>query len=368
MPQMHDAASFLALRDAGLPLLDVRSPGEYAHGHIPGAVNMPVFSDDERAAVGTAHARSGHDAAVHVGLTLLGPQLAAKLSRALHLAGRGPRREVLIHCWRGGLRSASMAWLLELGGFTVHLLQGGYKAYRALVRTTLGAPARVHVLGGMTGCGKTAMLDALRARGAQVVDLEALAGHRGSAFGGAGLGTQPSNESVDNAVHELWRHFDPALPIWLEDEGRRIGTVTLSAELFAHLEQGALFVVELPRELRLRRLVALYAEGVHDANADQPERADAVREALIAGFVRLRERLGSEACARCCNAVREGRFLEAADRVLDYYDKGYTWQLERRARLVRHRLCMEEDNPELAADRLLALAHAPLSAAIAFDV
>ena len=352
MPILHTAASFLALQDTGLPLLDLRSPSEFARGHIPGAHNFPVFSDEERAQVGTAHARSGHDAAVHVGLTVLGPQLAGKLSQARHLICTGKRgaQQVLVHCWRGGQRSASMAWLLELGGFTVHLLTGGYKAYRTHVRESLAAPAKVFVLGGMTGCGKTAILHEMRRLGAQVVDLEGLAGHRGSAFGGVGLGTQPGNEHVDNAIHALWRRFDRSRPIWMEDEGRRIGTVTLSEELALQMDAGRFVLVELPRALRLQRLVRLYADA--DSAGADPQ---ALREELVQGFMRISDRLGSEACTRCCEAVRAGRFLEAADRVLDYYDKGYAWQMARRSRQMQMRLSMDSDDPALAAARLLRM-------------
>ena len=116
MPPVQDVATFLAMRDQGLPLLDVRSPGEFAFAHIPGALNLPLFTDEERAKVGTAHARSGREGAVHLALELVGGHLAALLARARHLCGG--KREVLLHCWRGGMRSDSMRWLLETGGFT----------------------------------------------------------------------------------------------------------------------------------------------------------------------------------------------------------------------------------------------------------
>ena len=144
MPPVQDVAAFLAMRDQGLPLLDVRSPGEFAFAHIPGALNLPLFTDEERAKVGTAHARSGREGAVHLALELVGGHLAALLARARHLCGS--KREVLLHCWRGGMRSDSMRWLLETGGFTVHRLEGGYKSYRTFVRSELARPRPILVL------------------------------------------------------------------------------------------------------------------------------------------------------------------------------------------------------------------------------
>lgn len=194
--------------------------------------------------MGTAHAKSGSEAALHVALELIGPQLAAKLGRARQLCrnclhgrreiNRNGKKEkrVLLHCWRGGMRSRALAWLMETGGFSVFILEGGYKAYRSFVRSELAKPVNALVLSGMTGSGKTEVLHELAALGAQVVDLECLACHRGSAFGGIGMGVQPCNEHMENTLFEQWRKLDPARPVWLEDEDRRIGTVSLCGELF----------------------------------------------------------------------------------------------------------------------------------------
>ena len=340
MPIYHSPADFLALHDwgRGLPLLDVRSPGEFAAGHIEGAINLPLFDDEQRAAVGTAHARGGKEAAAHVALELVGPQLAAKLSRARHVTGRG--REALVHCWRGGMRSATMAWLLEAGGYVTHVLAGGYKAYRGHARQDFARPARILVLGGMTGSGKTEILHELARLGSQVLDLEGVAGHRGSAFGGVGRPSQPGSEEVENRLYSLWERFDFSRPIWLEDENRQIGAVTLPDPLFFHITSGRLVLVDSPLDCRVTRLARLYA-GSGSA------------EDLLQGLERIRKRLGDESWRLCVAAVREGRCTEAVRRALVYYDKAYAHLLERTKREVVLTLDPPADDP-VAVARLLA--------------
>lgn len=353
MPEILNPETFLARRDAGWPVLDARSPSEYARGHIAGALNLPVLNDEERAAVGTAHARSGTEGAVHLALRLAGPQLASKLARARVLiregagvpssdAGRrkSSGKDVLIHCWRGGMRSRALAWLLETGGYTVHVLEGGYKAYRAWARACLARPVPVLVLGGMTGSGKTAMLTELARLGAQVIDLEGLAGHRGSAFGGVGLGGQPGNECVENALAERWRTLSPDRPVWLEDEDRRIGSVSLCGEFFEHIRTGPLVLVDVPFAARVERLVRMYTG---------PDR----RDALVACVERLRRRLGDEAARHCVADIRADRYQEAVTVLLSYYDTLYARQIDKHARPLVRRITLNADDPASAARLLL---------------
>ncbi|WP_297229041.1 tRNA 2-selenouridine(34) synthase MnmH [uncultured Desulfovibrio sp.] len=389
MPVLHPIEDFLRLRDAGLPLLDVRSPAEFQTAHIAGARNLPLFSDEERARVGTAYARQGQEAATLLALRLVGGRLADMVETARQLcppqpltadaaavlaaspsarcaasspvpdhafpplpeAPSLPGRHVLLHCWRGGLRSRSVGWLLESCGFTVHLLRGGYRAFRAHVRKELARPRPVLILGGMTGCGKTDILHALADRGEQIIDLEGLANHRGSAFGAVALsGGQPGNEAFENDLFEQWRTLDPRRPVWLEDESRRIGHVTLCEEFFRHIDTSPLLVVDLPQPLRIRRLVSIYG-GTSPDSPPEP----AVAEALCAALQKLRRRLGSEACTRCCELVRAGRLDEAAGRVLHYYDKCYAHQQAQRSGRLLGRLTCEEDAPQETARRLTLL-------------
>ncbi len=355
MPTFLAIDQFLRLRDAGVPVLDVRSPGEFACAHMAGAQNLPLFSDAERAQVGTCYARQGRTEAVLLALRLVGDQLAGKAGQALdlcrssaHAAASPARPHVLLYCWRGGMRSRSMAWLLESCGLTVALLHGGYKSYRRHARYVLGLPRPVLVLSGLTGCGKTDMLHALAALGEQVVDLEGLACHRGSAFGAVGLSIpQPGNEDFENRLFEQWRRLDPQRPVWLEDESRRIGQVTLCEEFFHHIDASPLIMVHLPLDDRIRRLVRIYSGDGHNP---------AVQEALCAALQKLQRRLGSETTARCCAAVRAGQLEDAVRAVLTYYDKCYAHQQQHRSGPLLASLDCTTDCPEEAARQLRRLA------------
>lgn len=340
MPVVIDAASFLRRRDQGIPLLDVRSPAEFAHAHIPGAVNLPLFSDEERARVGTVYARAGRTEAVAAALQLVGGQLKDKLERAREILSRiGDAPAVLLHCWRGGMRSGAMGWLLEAAGFRVSLLAGGYKAYRRHVRLGLAEPRRVIVLGGMTGSGKTEILHALAGLGAQTVDLEGLAVHRGSAFGH--MGQQPSNEWFENQLFEQWRQLDPHRIVWLEDESIHIGNVTLCAEFFVHLSPAPLVRVDVPEEERIARLVRLYTGGRMD-------------EQIRAALQRLRKRLGHEVTQHCLEKLDAGDYQGIAGAVLPYYDRCYQYQLDHRTGPVLPFSCLRDD-PEEAAQHLMRM-------------
>lgn len=318
-----DVPTLLHLRDQGIVLLDVRSPAEFAAGHIPGAHNFPLLSNDERIIVGTEYTTNGSEAALDTGLRLLGPQLAEKLAQArVLLAGK---TDVLLHCWRGGMRSRSVGWLLQTAGFRVRVLGGGYKRYRAHVRESLARPATMLVLGGMTGSGKTEVLHALAERGAQVIDLEGLAGHRGSAFGGVGLPCQGSTEMFENRLEACWSALDLSRPVWVEDEDRRIGDLNVSEAFFPHVAEGRRVVLRVPKESRAARLVRLYTvEG--DAGT-------ARNNALAAAVSRLEQRLGSEATKSCIEAIHAGRYDEAVRATLGYYDRAYEKQMARRRHL-----------------------------------
>ena len=299
-------------RAAHWPVLDVRSPGEYAAGHLPGAHCFSLFDDRERAQVGTTYKQIGSHEALLVGLELVGPKMRSLVERARHLA---PAKEVLVHCWRGGLRSESVAWLLTTAGFTAHTLEGGYKAYRNHTLESLRNMPPLMVLGGATGSGKTAVLRALQARGEQVIDLEALAHHRGSAFGGIGQGEQPTTEQFQNDLHQVWQQLDPTARGWIEDESFSIGQVKLPLELWNGMKARPLVVLEVPRAARIERLVQEY--GSLDPLA------------LERAVVAIQKRLGGLRTQQTLEAIASGQLAEAAGHLLTYYDKSYDRCLKR---------------------------------------
>ena len=283
------------------PILDVRAPGEYAQGHQPGALSLPLFSDEERALIGTAYKRVSPEQAVHLGLKFFGPKMADMAKRAKKLA---PGREVRLHCWRGGLRSQTVQWLLELSGFRVHLLEGGYKEYRRAALATLARPQPWRVLGGPTGSGKTEVLHRLAAAGHPVLDLEGLACHKGSSFGGIGQPPAPTQEQFDNDLAAAMDRLPPEAPVWVEDESRQIGRITLPAALYAGLRAAPCYVLATPRPVRIGRLAAEYG-----ATQDPALLAQAIE--------RLAKRLGGLATSEALAAVAAQDFETMVALVLD---------------------------------------------------
>ncbi|NEP81665.1 MAG: tRNA 2-selenouridine(34) synthase MnmH [Okeania sp. SIO3B3] len=294
-------------------ILDVRSPGEYAQGHIPGAVNFPLFNNDERASVGTCYKQKGKNEAVELGLAIVGPKLADFVARAKVLA---PDRQVRIHCWRGGMRSAAVGWLLETAGFNVALLIGGYKGFRRWALSLFSVPQKMIILGGMTGSGKTEILSALGSMGEQVLDLEALANHRGSSFGALGQLPQPTNEQFWNAIAMEWAKFDRSQVLWVEAESKRIGMCRIPQDIFEQMERAKVIEISRSRQERVAFLVEIYGEA--DIND------------LIAATERISRRLGGLRTQEAINFLREGNLAAASDLILHYYDKTYTYDLEKR--------------------------------------
>ncbi|MXW12008.1 MAG: tRNA 2-selenouridine(34) synthase MnmH [Synechococcus sp. SB0668_bin_13] len=298
---------------AGGPLLDVRSPGEFARGHIPGAHNLPLFSDEERAAVGTLYARRGRRAAVRHGLELVGPRLAALAEQAAALAAA--EASLRMHCWRGGLRSSSTAWLLETYDLPCILLDGGYKAFRRWLRQALDQPRPVVLLGGHTGSGKTDVLHALRSAGAQTLDLEGLARHRGSSFGGLGQPCQPTTEQFENDIAMALQAVSPHRVLWIEAESVQVGRCRIPSELFHQMQQAPLVELQRPEQERLDHLLATYGP--------MP------RQGLMEATRRIGKRLGPQRTQQAVEAIAAGNLRRACQVILDYYDRTYAHGLAR---------------------------------------
>lgn len=305
LPQvgLNDVSEFL---DAPGPILDVRSPGEFALGHIPGAINLPLFTDSERAEVGILYKSQGRLAAIERGLELVGPKMA-EMSR---LAGREAESgHVRLHCWRGGMRSGSVAWLLRTVGLRVTLLPGGYKRYRRWVSESFALRKNLVVLGGRTGVGKTDLLHELRRSGASILDLEGIANHRGSSFGALGLEAQPSQQQFENELAGAWRQLSASAPTWIESESQYVGKRLLPSALFQQMLVAPWVIIHRSVSERCQILAAEY--GPYPP-------AD-----LIEATQRIERRLGGQHCQQAIEWIRAGQLTAACERILTYYDKLY---------------------------------------------
>ena len=296
--------------ESGRVILDTRSPGEYTKGHIPGATQMPIFEDDERAVIGALYKQQGKSVAVEKGLEFVGPKMGelVRIARELFEA-QEVHEPIIVHCWRGGMRSGAVAWLLETAGLPVVKLIGGYKAYRGWARHDFESIRCLRVVGGMTGVGKTKVLHAMHELGAQVLDLEGIAGHLGSAFGNLEQIAQPSSEQFSNDCHHILKGFDWDLPIWTENESRAIGTVHLPQEFFDSMRASPVWTLERTQDERLNVLCEVYGT--------------ASAASLKAAFERIREKLGGLRCQQAIQALREEDLRTAAAIGLAYYDKLY---------------------------------------------
>ena len=309
-------------------LLDVRSPGEYAHAHIPPAVNLPLFSDDERAQVGTTYKQVGREQAILLGFDLTGHKWSGFIRTALEIA---PDKRVAVHCWRGGMRSGVMAWALDLYGFEVLVIKGGYKSYRQWARQQFAIPFDFRILGGMTGSRKTRLLAELHAMGEQMVDLEDLARHQGSAYGTMNKMVQPTQEQFENNLAWMLKDLDPNRRLWVEDENRNIGRIVIPSPFWDNLEQALTVNIEVDREDRVAYLVQEY--GLLDPDF------------LAECTKRIHKRLGPLQTTQAVAAIREGRMADFIKLVLVYYDKTYQKALSKKVseRLFNLRLSGNSD-------------------------
>lgn len=313
-----------------LVMLDVRSPAEFEQGHIPGAKNLSLFTDDERARVGTMYKSGGREASVLLGLDIVGTKLTGFVKAAMQMS---PKRNVAIHCWRGGMRSANMAWLLDTAGFRVKVIEGGYKTYRRFIRKQFEINANIIIVGGHTGSGKTEIIYALRNKDEQVIDLEGIANHKGSAFGAIGMDDQPTNEQFENDLYHQWKQLDLSKPVWLEDESRSVGSVSIPDPLFIQMRQSPVLRIILDKETRINRLVKEYPTYEPDKLVDAVER--------------IRKRLGGQWANRAIEAIIQQNYKLAADILLTYYDKAYLKGQENRS--MDSVIDIEISNPEPAA-------------------
>ena len=301
-----------ALREAGFDaIIDVRSPTEFAEDHVPGATSLPVLSDEERARVGTIYVQDSPFKARKLGAALVARNAAQHLETVLAEKGGGWRP--LVYCWRGGQRSGAFASILQQIGWRAETLMGGYQSYRRLVVRSLydhAFPAPVVVLDGNTGTAKTRLLARLKARGVQVIDLEALAQHRGSALGA--YQGQPSQKAFETALAAEVAALNPGAPVVVEAEGSRVGALNMPPALWMAMRSAPRVEISAPLEAR----VAFLVEAYDDMRADP--------EALCARLRYLVSRQGHARVESWCALARDGAFAALArELIVHHYDPGY---------------------------------------------
>jgi tRNA 2-selenouridine synthase len=294
-------------------VVDVRSPSEFNLGHMPGAINLPLFDDKERETIGILFKKEGRLPAILEGLKLTGPSMSSKLEQAMKIA---VNRKLLVHCWRGGMRSEAMAWLFSLGDIKTEVLDGGYKSYRHYILESLTEKRKMIVLGGMTGSSKTHILRQLKSMGQQVVDLEGLANHKGSAFGALGQPPQPSTEHFANLLFKDIKDLDGDLPFWIEDESRNIGSIFIPDTFYLNMQDTPAIILMMDAKTRLPRLMEEYS--AYPA------------ESLKASVLKISKRLGGDQTKDAISAVEKGDFARAIEITLFYYDKAYLFGLKKK--------------------------------------
>lgn len=303
--------NFWTLREQ-LPLVDARSEGEFAQSHIPGAINIPILDNAERIQVGTLYKQAGPEKATLKGFELVGPRFHLIQREALR---KFPAKKLILYCWRGGMRSQILSWLLTQVGFEIFRLEGGYKTYRSFTYASVRKPYPLLVLGGKTGAAKTVLLQKLKEGGEQVVDLEGLANHKGSSFGAIGQPAQPTVEQFENHLAEQLReiHLDQAL--WVENESRRIGQIILPDSFYLQMTQSPRIEIDKTDEERIAHIASEYAA------LDQGE--------LSAAVLRLQKRLGGDRTKQALEAIQTNQPEIWIPILLLYYDKTYEFDLER---------------------------------------
>ncbi|HWR43093.1 tRNA 2-selenouridine(34) synthase MnmH [Sporomusa sp.] len=321
--------------------IDVRSPEEYSVGHIPGAVNIPLFNNDERAHVGATYKQIGVEEAKHLGLAIVSTKLPDIVGqvRQLHKSGQ----KVVMYCWRGGMRSKSIVNVLEMMGVSTSQLLGGYKAYRQYVLDrlrTFEIKPLIVVLCGSTGTGKTIILNRLAKRNIPVIDLEKLANHRGSVFGQIGLGRPATAQNFDAELLKELEVFNDQPYIVVECESKRIGNVYLPDSLFNAMRQGKKMLLSTDVEIRIDRLIEEYLD-IYSNN----------QEAIIASIESLRKRIGNKKADHLLERFKSGNIRDVVKVLLmDYYDPMYGYE---KTDPSDYDTCVKADDVEQATDDII---------------
>lgn len=333
-----DIANFIEQAEQH-PVIDVRSEGEYAHAIFPCAFNLPLLNNEERAIIGTTYKHEGNQAAVLKGYELVGHKFVDYIKQALVIA---PNKKINVYCWRGGLRSNIMAFLLHTAGFEVNLLQGGYKKYRNWVLQTLELPRNIRIVGGKTGSGKTYILQAIKKLGGQIVDLEQLACHRGSAFGALGQDFQPTVEMFENQLAMQWSKLNPKQITWLENESRLIGKVRIPYKIYDAMRQAITYDLQLSLSQRIENIKTDY--GKFD------------RQILAECTKKVEKKMGNLRTQQALDFLMANELNAWIFMLLEYYDKNYLHSKQQRKIETVFTIPADDKSNEELATLLMALA------------
>jgi tRNA 2-selenouridine synthase len=329
---------FLKLR-TDLPIVDVRSQLEFSEGHIKDAVNIPLLNNEERIAVGIDYKKRGQAEAIRTGFRLVGPRFLEIIN---HTEAVSAGREALVHCWRGGMRSSNFCQIVGMAKIRTHQLKGGYKAYREEALKSYKRPMTLRIIGGSTGSGKSEVLRALRDMGEQILDLEAIARHKGSVFGGLMMPPQPSTEQFQNDLYEEIQRLDTSRRVWVEDESIAIGKIFLPQDFWYQMCSAPLYQLDVGKDVRIGRLVAEYG------NAD--------KGAFLEAMVKITKKLGGQHFKEAKQKLLENDMPATIDILLTYYDKAYATGLANKVERVKDRISWDGANAAGFARELMAVA------------
>lgn len=346
MVQEIDWNDFLMLRSS-LPVVDVRSEQEFADGHIPKANNIPLLNNLERVAVGTDYKQKGQREAIRTGFRLVGPRINEIVEAAEKVSNK---KELIIHCWRGGMRSSNFAQFVGMAGLKPHVLNGGYKAYRQKALDYFKRPYKIILISGCTGSGKSEVLRALKDQGEQVIDLEAIANHKGSAFGGLMMPPQPTTEQFENILFEQLQVFDIFKPIWVEDESIAVGKIFLPSSFWSSMRQSPVTLLNLEKANRIKRLVSEY--GYAD------------RDEFLASMTKITKKLGGQHFKSAKKLLEIGDMAGVIEILLTYYDKAYLGSLQKRKPQTLGEINWDGNDPKIAAEQFIQISKQKVSASL----
>ena len=331
-----EIAEFLELRKS-LPVVDVRSEKEFEEGHIRSAVNIPILNNAERIAVGTDYKQKGQLEAIKTGFKLVGPRIIDLINEAEKIA---EQKELLVHCWRGGMRSANFCHFIGMARLRTHQLKGGYKAYRQKALDSFKNQFQFLVIGGSTGSGKTEILRALASKGEQIIDLEKLASHRGSVFGGLLLPSQPTTEQFQNDLFEEILKLDLSKRIWIEDESIAVGKIFLPEDLWKRMSVSPIVEMNVDKTIRVKRLTEEYGP------ADKSQ--------FLSAMERITKKLGGQHFKRAKEKLMMDDMHATIEILLNYYDKAYATGLSKKQDRIRTRMVWNGKDIDAFTEQLLS--------------